>query len=84
MSNPNVYKVELTSVPDRDDLVVEIWVGDEQLAELRNEPSGVCVQLYPGAAGAPWDLSHDDFMAALKEARERLGPARPENEQERE
>ena len=67
------FKVELTSVPDRDALVAELWFGEELFAELRHEPDGVKAQFYESAAGR-WDLPYDELTAALEEARERLGP----------
>lgn len=66
------FKVELTSVPDRTDVVAEVWFQDELLAELRRERGVVRIQLYK-SPGAAWDLAYDGFLAAVEEARARLG-----------
>ena len=42
--------IELVSVPDRDDLVAEVWLGQYLLAELRQEGGHVRVQLYPDSS----------------------------------
>lgn len=67
------FEVELTSVPDRDDLVAEVWFGEHLFAELRHEPDGVKAQFYAAPAGR-WDVPYDELASALDEARERLGP----------
>jgi hypothetical protein len=70
------FSVQLASIPDHDDLVAEIWLGDKQVAELRHEADGVRLQLYDAPNRACWDVPLEDFLAALHKARERLG-ARP-------
>lgn len=65
--------IEITSVPDRDDLVAEIWKGGDMLGELRHEDGGLRVQIYPAPSG-PWDVGYDDLVAVLSQAREKLGP----------
>lgn len=61
-------EVELTSVPDRDDLVAELWSAGELVSEVRTEPEGLRVQFYPRQDGAPWDVDFEGFRAALDEA----------------
>ncbi len=66
-------KVEIVSVPDRDDLVAEIWQTDEMVAELQRDPDGRFVlELYPSPNQLPWSLDFDCWMAALCEAKKRL------------
>jgi hypothetical protein len=61
----------VASVPDRDDLVVEIWSGSEQVAELRREDAGPQIQMYSRKTGW-WEFPYADFLAVLKRAREEL------------
>ena len=73
-----IFTVDVASVPDRDELVVEIWCGDVQFAELRDEGGITRVQLYQRTTGQPWDVSLDELQAALQRAADRLkalGPA---------
>lgn len=64
--------ISIASVPDRDDLVAELWSGDTQVAELSREHGRLTLEVYqPHAAGA-WTLSYEDFVGALGEMRRRL------------
>lgn len=67
-----VFKVELVSVPDRDDRVAEVWLGQSLLAELRHEGGQVRVQLYPASSGQAWDLCLADLNKCFIEASGRL------------
>ena len=76
------FTVEIASVPDRDELVAEVWSGDQLLAELRVEAGVVRIQLYPPPDGPPdgaphWDVPYDELLAALQTARTRLVAAPP-------
>ena len=68
------FTVEITSVPDREDLVAEVWYGDDLVAELRHEDSGVYIELYSPPTGK-WDMRLADLVGVLDKARDRLGPA---------
>lgn len=73
MTSPPTFKVEIASVPDRDDLVAEVWYGDDLVAELRHEASSVHIQIYSSPTGK-WDMRLADFVRVLEKARDRLGP----------
>jgi len=64
--------VEITSMPDRDSLVAEIWLDDAQVAEVSREESGVQIEVYPLPGGAPWKVDVDEFNRAIKAAIDRL------------
>ena len=66
------FTIELTSVPDRDGLVAEVWLQREQLAELRREHDELRVQIYPRPSDQPWDIPWDQLLDALQAAREKL------------
>lgn len=66
------FHVEIASVPDREELVGEIWVGEAQFAELRQEKGQIRVQLYAKADGGPWDLTYSELVRMLAETRSRL------------
>lgn len=66
------FTVELASVPDRDDLVAEIWVGTELLGEIRFDDGALRVQIYPRPDAEPWDISLDELTSALHLARQKM------------
>lgn len=70
----NKFSIEVTSVPDRNDLVAEIWLGQELIAELRHEHDSLQIQLYQPPDGQCWDVPYEEFAGALTQARDRLGP----------
>jgi hypothetical protein len=65
-------KILITSPPDRENLVAEIWVDDCQLAEVSQEGGSQLVEIYPHPRGGPWRLSFQQLQEAMKEARTRL------------
>lgn len=65
--------VQIASVPDREGVVAEIWMGDEMIGEVQGSDEGEFVlEIYARADGCPWRLSLDDWLDALAEAREQL------------
>jgi hypothetical protein len=65
-------EILITSPPDRERVVSEIWGDDDQLAEVNNEAGTVSVEIYPRADGKPWVLAYEDLLKLLEEAREAL------------
>lgn len=63
--------VEITSVPDREELVAELWSGSEHVAELSRQGERLVLQLYPRVSGA-WEFEFADFEQAIAELRRRL------------
>jgi hypothetical protein len=64
--------IEIASVPDRDQLVAEIWAGQDQFAELRHEGGSLVLQVFAPPNGGAWDLAFEQVMSALATAKERL------------
>jgi hypothetical protein len=65
----NKMKVEITSVPDRENLVAEIWFDENLIAEVYQENEVLNVEFYisPGMA-----LPFEEFQEALKIAKDKL------------
>jgi hypothetical protein len=76
-SLPNRLTVQVASVPDREGIVTEVWLDQEQLAELRHERDGVLIEIYPGPDGRPWEVSYEALIATLQHARIRLNGNAP-------
>jgi hypothetical protein len=41
------FKIEIASVPDRENLVAEIWYSEVLIAEINQEKENLEIQLYP-------------------------------------
>jgi hypothetical protein len=81
MTSRTPFAIQLASVPDRDDLVAEVWVGQDLFAELRHESGNTWLQVY-SAPGGRWELRFEELQVALQQARDRLGssPSTPQDD----
>ncbi|MCL4684878.1 hypothetical protein KJ059_09010 [Myxococcota bacterium] len=68
----HTIEISIASPPDRKDLVAEILVDREQLAEINREEPILRVEIYPKPSGGAWLLRFDELMGALEQARRRL------------
>lgn len=64
------YQVLITSVPDRDNLVAEIWDGENLLAEISKETDLSKIEIYSNDRSML--LQFDDFLEALNQAKDKL------------
>ena len=63
----------MTSPPDRENRVFEIWAGLSQLAEVSHEPGRpIEIEIYPPVEGSKWNFKLEDLMAALHQATKAL------------
>ena len=68
------FTIEVVSVPDREEVVVEIWHIDAMVAELRREDRGVLqIDIYSQHSGSPWSFELKDWLAVLAQAQKELG-----------
>ena len=65
-------RICISSPPDRELLVAEIFLGDEQWAELNQEGNKLCLEMYPKRSGGYWLLDFKDAVDILVEAKRRL------------
>lgn len=71
-------KIEITSPPDREALVAELWWGDEMWGEVNQEAGALMIELYPRASGQVWRFPLADFLEVLRKAgAQLLGKAAP-------
>ncbi len=70
------FRILLASPPERENLVVAIFLGREQVAEISHETPGIFVlEVFPRAGGGSWEFDLDAFQLALKVGSEQLqGP----------
>lgn len=65
--------VELASVPDREELVAEIWDGSDMVAEIRRDREGRgIIEVYPRHDASTWTFDIDDLISALVKAKRRV------------
>jgi hypothetical protein len=69
-------RICISSPPDREKLVAEIFFENEQWAELNQEHSQPTLEIYPRKDCRPWSLPFQAVAEALSMAKERLGSGR--------
>lgn len=72
MTDSNEIKIFISSPPDREFLVAEIFVGQEQLAEINRENEREEIEFYPKKSGEVWKIDCENFINALQEAKQKL------------
>ena len=72
MIKTNELRIYISSPPDRDNLVADIFFGNEQFAELNQEDGTLRLEVYPRQNGEFWQLRLDEVLVALNDARNRL------------
>ncbi len=65
-------KIQIASLPDRENVVAELWVGNVQVAEVSKEDGPLRVELYSPPGANHLDLPLDEFLDALQRAKENL------------
>ena len=68
----NSSRICISSPPDREKLVAEIFFSDQQWAEINQEGSSLEVEVYPRPDGQPWKINYGEVLNVLQEARARL------------
>lgn len=66
------YKLCISSPPDRDKLVAEIFIENIQWVEINQEKDFIEIEFYPRPDGKPWRIEYNDAMQALNEAKSKL------------
>jgi hypothetical protein len=66
------YRICISSPPDRDNLVAEIFFDDAQWAEINQEHSILEIEFYPRPDGEPWRINFLNAIQALDEAKKQL------------
>lgn len=68
----NNIKFSISSPPDREFLVAEIFVGNEQIAEINRENNTYTLEIYPKKSGEWWGVNFEHFIKVLDEAKQEL------------
>jgi hypothetical protein len=68
----SVIRIVIASVPDRDELVAELWVGEIQWAELSHDSGDMILQIYSNPTGKPWEFPPDEIVESIQKAKAAL------------
>jgi hypothetical protein len=66
------FRVNIASLPDRERLVSEIFLGDTQVAEINQEGDHPRLEIYPRPEGGAWDFDLDSFLETVVAAKQAL------------
>ena len=67
--------VQIASVPDRNNLVAELWYEDEQWGEISQETENTILEIYPRTNGKNdkiWSFDLNEIIEKLKDAQKRI------------
>lgn len=65
----NKIRIEIASVPDRENLVAEIWFNESLIAEINQEQNDLKIEFY---ASKNQSLPFDELLEALIKAKDKL------------
>lgn len=68
----STFSSNLSSPPDREKLVAEVFFGQIQVAELNQEHERIGIEIYPHPDGQPWNFELAGFLMAVQNARTAL------------
>jgi hypothetical protein len=66
------FRICISSPPDREKLVAEIFFGDTQWAEINQEGDILEVEFYPRPDGKAWRIEYQDVIRVLDQAKQKL------------
>ncbi len=64
--------LDVVSPPDREKAVVQLMIGNEQIAEVNHESDTLVVEIYGRRDGQPWVIDFNELTFALESAKKRL------------
>ncbi len=62
----------ITTPPDREQEVSELWFENELVAELSTDGGPPTIELYPRRDGKPWRFSFEEFLDGIEKMKARL------------
>jgi len=68
----NKVLICISSPPDREKLVAEIFINNEQFAELNQESNELEFEIYPKRDGSPWGVTYNEILSLIQDAKLKL------------
>ena len=66
------FRITINSLPDRENLVAEIYYKHYQLAEISQESDELLIQIYSHKNEEYWEFSLEKFQKVVEEAKQKL------------
>ncbi|QIT27253.1 hypothetical protein [Raoultella terrigena] len=65
----NKLTAQIASLPDRENVVYEIYYGSHQVAEISNEPDiGLRIDIFNCPDGGFWSFNFKEFQSLVEQA----------------
>jgi hypothetical protein len=72
-----ILKAIITSPPDRENVVFEVWCENREVAEISKEPGrDYEIELYSAAEGGAWHFDLNEFKAMIEDGIKELASNR--------
>jgi len=68
----NNFRITVVSLPDRENLVAEVFYDNEQWVEISQETDDLMIRFYEPPQGDHWIFSYREATAALETAKNKL------------
>ncbi|CAI2480671.1 TPA: hypothetical protein SMI40_003573 [Serratia liquefaciens] len=69
----NKLTAQIASLPDRENVVYEIYFGTNQVAEISNEPDvGLRIEIFTCPDGGIWNFNFNEFRFLVEQAERNL------------
>jgi len=68
----NYLSVTIASVPDRENVVAELWYQDQLWGELSYENNEFQLEIYPSSKGEAWNFNYEKILQSIINAKEKL------------
>jgi len=68
----NYLSVSIASVPDRENVVAELWYQDQLWGELSYENNEFKLEIYPSSKGDAWNFNYEKVLQSIINAKEKL------------
>lgn len=66
----NKLTAQIASLPDRENVVYEIYSDNDQVAEISNEPEdGLRIEIYACPDGGSWNFDFSEFSSLISKAK---------------
>jgi len=66
------FRITVNSLPDRENLVAEIYYKHYQVAEISQETNELLIQIYCYKDKDSWEFSLEEFQKVIEEAKQKL------------
>ncbi|CCB88038.1 putative uncharacterized protein [Simkania negevensis Z] len=76
----NKFRITIASLPDRENLVAEVFYEGVQWIEISHEVKEMVIQFYSHPSNRYWEFPLDEALNVLEKAKEKmiaLGPKSP-------